>query len=267
VKRDVFCHCAYEVYPDLLAGMRALLPLVIANDMANITTKFVELDREAHARNSRPYPVASDEADRTRARLAAFDLHIALPDIAADGKWRYLQRSLARLERVRELAGPVELFRDSFLEGAHGLTAQPYVAPVDLGWLRACDFVADAIALAATTHDDVGIGEAINEIAEAHAFFERHPDAYSFWDIHSAPRDEEEADLPDPLRYPDAIWSAPAIALAEAFADLPCGNAGPATLQPVEARPGGQLHPALAKTCETAARRGYAVVGFVDVRP
>jgi hypothetical protein len=267
MKRDIFQHSAYEAYDDLLRGMHALLPLVIGGDDGSLTRRFVELHREAYARHGRPYVIAPEEAARTRARLAAFGVvDVVLPEVAADASWRFLLRSLAGLERVRELGGPVDLLRDDFLKGAYDLVAPPYEAPSEVGWARAADFVDDAVALAATTLDEVGIGDAINETPEAHAFFERYPDAYSYWDIHGY-RPDEDPDLPDPLRYPGAIWSAAAIALAEPFAGLPCGRDGPATMQPVGVPPGAHLHPALVTACEAAARRGHALVGFVVVRP
>jgi hypothetical protein len=141
------------------------------------------------------------------------------------------------------------------------------VAPPELRWPRPSDFVRDALAVAETTGDDVGIGDAINDTPEAHAFFAQHPGAYSFWDIHRQLGPDEDPDRPAPLEYPAAIWRAPAIALADSFADLPCGSEGIATFQPPELVPGPQIHPALRAACAAAARSGHALVGFVAVQP
>jgi hypothetical protein len=182
VKRDVFHHCAFEAYADLLNGLRDLLPFVIGGERALLTKRFLDLHREAHAR------------------------------------------------------------RD--------LEAQPYVRPSNVGWPRPTDFVRVAVRLAATTLDDVGIASSINEVPEAHAFFETYPEAQSL----------------DPIRNPAAIWDAPSISLAEPFSHIPCGNAGPATLQPLAVPPARRLHPALSAACKAAARRGHVIVGFVEAR-
>jgi hypothetical protein len=266
MKRAVFHHTAYEAYPDLLRDVRGLLPLVL-HEPAILAERFIELDREAHARSNRPYSIGRDEAQATRTRLASFGVVGAFPEVVAGGKWRFLMRSLARLERIRELGGPVDLFRDDFLKGVHDLTAGPYVAPDGLHWLRPCDLVHDAVVLAATTLDDVGIAAAINDTPEADAFFERYPDAYSFWDIHGTPDLADDPERPEPLRYPGAIWTAAAISLAEPFAEVPCGIAGPATIQPAGVPPAAGLHPALATACETATRNGHALVGYIEVHP
>jgi hypothetical protein len=263
----VFHHSAFEVYGDLLLGLRALVPHVIARDWAAVAPRFVELDREGHARASRPYPLGADEAARTRARLAAFGVDLALPAVIADGAWRFFLRSIGRLEAIRALGGPHDLLRDDFLRAAHELAPAPYVPPRDVRWRRPSDFVRDAILIAQTTGDDLGIGDAINDTPEARAFAAQHPQAFSFWQIHRQLQPDEDPDQPAPLEHPAAIWSAAAIALAERFADVPCGSDGPATFQPLELACGPQIHPALRAASEACARRGHLVIGFVEARP
>jgi hypothetical protein len=264
VKRDVFYHLAQEAHGDLLVGLRALLPLVVGR-APSLTSRFLEFHREAYARNNRPRDLGADDAARVRARLAAFGVDdVVLPDVIADGVWRYLERSLGRLERIRDLGGPADLFRDDLRRGVHELAPQPYQAPDEVAWASASAFVREAIAIA-STGDEVGIGEALNQAPEASAFFQRYPLAYSWADIHDPVEDGQDPDQPDPLRYPEAIWRAAAITLAEPFGDLPCGHDGPATFQPLEVAPGRAIHDDLTRACKAAATRGLVVVGYVAV--
>jgi hypothetical protein len=212
--------------------------------------------------------VTADQIEHVRTWLAAWGVTDAsLPDAPADGKWRFLLRSLDRLERVRKLGGPVELLREDFLKGAHDLLPTSYVTPVEVSWARASDLVHDAIMLATATGDEIGIGDAINAVPEATALFARHPDAYSFWEIHGQAAPGGDPDLPEPLRFPDDIWTAAAITLAEPFADQPCDRDGPATFQRPDRELPPDLHPALAAACKDVASRGNAVIGWVEAHP
>jgi hypothetical protein len=267
VTREVFHHAAYEAWPDLLAAARELIPL-LASDPRALARRYVELDREAHARISRPLDVPPAEREHVRTWLASWGATgVALPDAPAEGKWRFLVRSLDRLERVRELGGPVDLLRDDFLRGAHDLLPTAYAPPGELAWSRASDLVHDAIMLATATGEEIGIGETINALPEASAFFARYPRAYEYWELHGEPDPDEDPDLPEPLRYPAAIWTAPAITLAETFADAPVASDGPATFQPADREPAPRLHPALTAACKDVASRGNVLVGWVEVHP
>jgi hypothetical protein len=168
---------------------------------------------------------------------------------------------------VRELGGPVELLRADFVRGAYDLLPTPYAPPVNVTWSRASDLLHDAVMLATATGEEIGIGEQINQLPEAEAFFARYPDAYSFWEIHGHADPAEDPDLPEPLRYPAAIWSAAAIRLAQSFGDEPVASDGPATFQPPDREPGPNLDRALAEACKDTASRGNALVGWVEVHP
>jgi hypothetical protein len=230
--------------------------------------RYVELDREAHARNSRPLTVSRGEAEHVRTWLAAWGVtDVTFPDAPAEGKWRFLVRSLDRLEQVRELGGPVDLLREAFVRGAYDLLPAPYAPPGALSWTRTSDLVHDAIMLATATGEELGIGEAINALPEAEAFFARYPDAYAFWELHGHADPDEDPDVPEPLRYPSAIWAAPAITLVERFADAPVASDGPATFQPADRELPPLLHPALAAACKDVASRGNVLVGWVEVHP
>jgi hypothetical protein len=176
-------------------------------------------------------------------------------------------RSLDRLEQVRELGGPVDLLREAFVRGAYDLVPAPYAPPGALSWTRTSDLVHDAIMLATATGEELGIGEAVNALPQAAAFFARYPRAYEFWELHGHADPDEDPDVPEPLRYPAAIWTAPAITLAEPFADVPVASDGPATFQPADREPSSLLHPALAAACMDVASRGNVLVGWVEVHP
>jgi hypothetical protein len=267
MKREVFHHAAYEVYPDLLAAARDLVPM-LATDARALARRFVELDREAHARNSRPLAVPPAEAEHVRTWLAAWGItDVSLPDAPAEGKWRFLVRSLDRLERVRELGGPVDMLREAFLRGAYDLAPTPYVPPGELVWTRTSDLVHDAIMLTTATGEEIGIGDEINALPEAAAFFAKYPQAYAFWEIHGYADPDEDPDVPEPLRFPEAIWTAAAITLAEHFADTPVASDGPATFQPPDREASPYLHPALAAACKDVASRRNVLVGWVEVHP
>jgi hypothetical protein len=267
MKREVFHHAAYEAWPDLLAAARELIPL-LASDPRALARRYVELDREAHARISRLLDVPVAEREHVRTWLASWGVtDVVFPDAPAEGKWRFLLRSLDRLERVRELGGPVDLLREDFLRGAYDLLPVPYAPPGELTWSRTSDLVHDAIMLATATGEEIGIGEAINALPEAAAFFARYPKAYAFWELHGYADPDEDPDVPESVRYPGAIWTAPAIALAEPFADVPVAGDGPATFQPADREPAPLLHPALAAACKDVASRGNVLVGWVEVHP
>lgn len=262
--REVFHHAAYEAWPDLLAAARELLTL----DPRALARRYVELDREAHARISRPLEVSPADREHVRTWLAAWGVTDAVfPDAPAEGKWRFLVRSLDRLEQVRELGGPVDLLREAFVRGAYDLLPAPYAPPGALSWTRTSDLVHDAIMLATATGEELGIGEAVNALPQAAAFFARYPRAYEFWELHGHADPDEDPDVPEPVRYPAAIWTAPAITLAEPFADVPVASDGPATFQPADREPSSLLHPALAAACKDVASRGNVLVGWVEVHP
>ncbi|HTJ45222.1 MAG TPA: hypothetical protein VL463_24115 [Kofleriaceae bacterium] len=189
-------HVAFEVYEDLLAGVRALAPLL---GQAELAPRFIELHRGSHARYSRAIELDAGSIEAVRARLAAFEVTLELPAVVAGGRWRFLLRSLARLERIRALGGPVDLFRDDFLSAARDLGPRPYAPPRDLRWTDAAHFARDAITLAAATGDDVGLGpiddDAFVALAEPFAVGAEHVT------IQSAAR-------PPSIRLPPALFAA-----------------------------------------------------------
>ncbi|HVR20954.1 MAG TPA: hypothetical protein VMS65_14685 [Polyangiaceae bacterium] len=270
-RRDVFTHIAYEAYEDLITELSALTRLVLSGDKHHLAKRYVELDRESFARGSVPHPVASEERADTEARLGRFGAsEMIVPDVVPERAWCGFVRRSKRLERLIELGAPsviIEDFRDKLLGGARtDLAFQDYVPPVEIEWTRPSNFVADAVYLCAVTFDDVGIGNAVNDLPEARAFLEQYPGAYGFWDIHRQVENPEELEMPEPRLRPSPLWLASAVRLPCFFPDtdgtpISYEREGPATF----GMGGSALHPALCKVCAQAVERGLAVVGYIAV--
>jgi hypothetical protein len=270
-RRDVFIHKAYDAYDDLIVELSALTPLVISGDNERLARRYVELDRESFARGNVPRPVAREERAAMEARLGRLGGNaIIVPDVVPERAWCGLVRRAKRLEHLIELGAPsmiIEDFRDKLLAGARtDLTFQDYVPLVEVEWTRPSDFVADAVYVSSVTFDDVGIGNAVNDLPEARAFLEHYPGAYGFWDIHRQVEDPEELETPEPRLRPSPLWLASAVTLPCFFPDTdgtPISHEldGPATF----GVGGNALHPALQKTCAHATQRGLVVVGYIAV--
>ena len=171
--RDVFTHNAYEAYDDLIAELSALAPLVVSGDKQSLARKYIEIHRESFARGNVPRPVAREERADAEARLRRLGANETIvPDVVPERAWCGLVRRAKRLERLIELAAPsmiIEDFREKLLRGVRtDLTFPDYVSPIEVEWAHPSDFVVDAVYVSAVTFDDVGIGNAVNELRGTH---------------------------------------------------------------------------------------------------
>lgn len=218
----MFCHMAYEAYEDLLREVVNLLaeenPLLHQRGRS----RWLAIDEQAHHRALEPTDIA---AERSAVLVTLQGLGVdarALPDVVPHRAWRWVLRQIERTNQMKALGGPEFVIEDGLSRLRETLMvlagpAEPY-EPHPCNWSSEAGLVFDAMRVVLVNGDPIGIDAAVNQLPEAIAFRASYPGAYSYWDIHSQAADIEDANKPDPERYPGAIWTAKGVTLPSLFA-------------------------------------------------
>jgi hypothetical protein len=273
----VFHHRAYEAYDDLLRDAMKLLaeenPLLHGGGRS----RWLALDEQAHHRALEPTSIVA-ERDAVLAMLKRLGVDApALPDTVPHRAWRWVLRQIERTNQIKKLGGPDFVIADGLSRLRETLTIlrdpSELYEPDPCNWRSEAELVFDTMKMVLVNGDPIGIEGAANRLPEALAFRTTYPGAYSFWDIHSQPADLEDANKPDPERYPGAIWTAQGITLPCAFAPnyQPPPESGPITYGTSEGlvewvkRDHSPVVADFVRACRSAAGRGRGVVSLIEI--
>jgi hypothetical protein len=275
----VFQHTAYEAHEDLLQGAVKLLAEENPLHHPRGRSRWLALDEQAHYRAVEPANIA---AERSAVLEALQRLGVdarALPDLVPHRAWRWVLRQIERTNQIKALGGPDFAIDDGLSRLRETLTtlggpAEPY-EPHPCNWSSEDMLVFDTMRMVLVNGDPIGIDARVNQLPEARAFRASYPGAYSYWDIHRQPADLEDANKPDPERYPGAIWTAKGVTLPHEFAPgyRPPPESGPVTYgtpSDLVEWAAAEYPPTVAdfvRACRSAAERGKAVVSLLEVRP
>jgi hypothetical protein len=276
--REVFWHVAYEAYEELLGEAARLLaeeePLLDSRARA----RWLALHEQSYYRGLTPMNIV---AERSAVLSALQRLGVdapSLPDAVPHRTWRWILRQIERTKKLKALAAPDFVVDDGLNRLRETMTTvtrppEPYeIHPCT--WPSEAEFVFDTVSMVLVNGDEIGVGRMVNRLPEASAFRTRYPSAYSFWDIHSQPVDAEDANKPEPERYPGAIWTAKGVTLPSQFApgyQPPLGG-GPVTYgtsSQLAEWVAGEYPPTVAdfvRACRSASNHGRAVVSMIEVQ-
>lgn len=279
-RNEVFKHTAYEAYEDLLVEMAELLSEAGLLADPHRRARWLALDREAWDRACTLVNISTMQKDFAADLQRIGVAPVVLPDDVPHRFWRSVFRQVQGLGRLLSLEAPdiiIDDFRTSLVDSLAELTHAPgEYLPHLMEWKDEVNFVNDSLSVVMIDGDEIGIQEGINRLPEAESFRRMYRGAYSYWDIHSYHVDDYDDDsyeVPEPVRYPGAIWTAYGTTLPSTFAPTyrpPYGGG------PVSYGTSKQLIEWIAseypsevgdfvRACRSAAIRGRAVVSMIEV--